>query len=113
MGRMRRIVLLGLMLCVSSTWSFRGQARADDGQIPERRGHAPIAWVGAVMTNVAYLPFKLLYAGTGGLVGGLAYLVTIGDEKAFDAVWNAAAGGTYIVTPSMLEGDEPVHLVGP
>jgi hypothetical protein len=113
MGRKRRIALLGLTLCVSLTWSLRGQALVDEGPIPERRGHAPIAWVGAVMTNVAYLPFKLLYAGTGGFVGGLAYLITIGDEKAFDAVWDAAGRGTYIVTPSMLEGTEAVHLVGP
>jgi hypothetical protein len=113
MGRMRRIALVGLMVGVSLTWSFRGLALVEEEPIPERRSHAPIAWVGAVMTNVVYLPFKLVYAGTGGLVGGIAYLMTGGDEKAFDAVWDAAGRGTYIVTPSMLEGTEPVHLVGP
>jgi len=64
------------------------------------------------MTNVVYLPFKLMYAGAGGLVGGLAYLITAGDDEAFYDVWNVAGGGTYIITPSMLEGNEPVHISG-
>ena len=112
MRRMRTIALVSMVLCTALIWSFRDEARASEEQGLAGRGHAPIAWVGAVMTNVVYLPVKLVYAGTGGLVGGLAYLVTAGDAEAFYGVWKAAGGGTYLVTPSMLEGKDPVCLVG-
>jgi len=110
---MRRVALLIVVLLACATWSFGRQARAGDEPYPSRRGHAAIVWVGAVMTNVVYLPLKLVYAGTGGLVGGLAYMVTAGDEAAFFGVWNAAGRGTYLITPGMLDGNEAVHLVGP
>lgn len=76
-------------------------------------GHAAISYVGAVMTNLVYLPAKLLYAGFGGVVGGLGFVFTGGDPEAFHGVWEPASTGTYVVTPSMLEGKEPVRFVGP
>jgi len=65
------------------------------------------------MTNLAYLPAKVSYAGVGGLVGGLAYLATAGDPDSFWKIWRVVAGGSYFVTPAMLEGQEPVRFRGP
>ena len=109
MRRLRTIVLLFGVLVPFLV----GSALAAERRQPKRRGHAPIAWVGAGLTNVVYLPLKIVYAGSGSIVAGLAYLVTAGDEKAFFGIWNRSAKGTYIVTPAMLEGKKRVRFKGP
>jgi hypothetical protein len=68
--------------------------------------------VGTALVNVLYIPLKLTYATVGGVVGGLAYLLTIGDYDVANEVWQPTLGGSYIVTPSMLTGDEPFRFSG-
>jgi hypothetical protein len=65
------------------------------------------------VTSLVYTPVKAVYAGTGSLVAGLAYLITAGDDKAFFGIWRPTAEGTYLITPAMLEGNESVRFVGP
>lgn len=67
----------------------------------------------AVLVNLFYMPVKIVYAGLGGLTGGLVYLVTIGNEDAAMATWSPSLGGTYVITPEMLEGEDPVLFNGP
>ena len=67
----------------------------------------------ATVTNVFYMPAKILYAGVGGLIGGLAYLATAGDVETAQGVWSPAVGGDYVLTGSMLRGDDPIFFVGP
>jgi len=67
----------------------------------------------AVLVNLFYMPVKIVYAGLGGLTGGLVYLVTIGNESAAMATWSPSLGGTYVITPEMLEGEDPVLFNGP
>ncbi len=59
-----------------------------------------------------YFPLKMVYSLTGGLVGGLTYLVTLADEEVANAVWEPTIGGTYVLTPDMVAGDEPVSFIG-
>ena len=68
--------------------------------------------VGTALVNVLYIPLKLTYATVGGVVGGLAYLLTIGDFDVANEVWQPTLGGSYILTPSMLTGDEPLQFNG-
>ncbi len=86
---------------------------AASGGDSEADGHAAIAWVGAVATNVFYLPVKVIYAGLGGLTGGIGWLLTGGDTDAARSIWDPTVRGTYIITPSMLEGKEDVRFIGP
>lgn len=67
----------------------------------------------AAVVNIAYIPAKILYAGFGGLVGGLAYITTAGDVDTAQGVWSPTVGGDYVVTGSMLRGDDPILFVGP
>jgi hypothetical protein len=66
-----------------------------------------------VVANIPYVPAKLLYAAVGTLTGGLAYLVTVGDTETAQKVWSPSLGGSYVVTPAMLRGDEPILFNGP
>lgn len=101
-------------------WRLRWWARlacflgvVSGASVANAADHAAITYAGAVATTVFYLPVKVLYAGAGVVAGGLSLLVTGGNPDAFFAVWDAAGGGTYVVTPAMLEGEEEVRFVGP
>jgi hypothetical protein len=62
--------------------------------------------------SILYTPFKIVYAGLGGLFGCLAYAVTGGNEQVAHSVWDASIGGTYWLTPDHLQGNEPVRFKG-
>jgi len=47
------------------------------------------------------------------LTGGLAYLLTVGDTETAQKVWSPSVGGSYVITPAMLRGDEPILFNGP
>lgn len=68
---------------------------------------------GALFGNVLYIPAKLVYAVGGGLVGGLAYLVTAGNIQTSDTIWRSSLGGDYVLTPDMIEGNQPINFSGP
>ena len=61
-----------------------------------------------VLTNVAYMPAKLVYSVLGGITGGLALGLTGGDLDTAEKVWVTSMSGTYVVTPGMLRGEEPI-----
>jgi hypothetical protein len=67
----------------------------------------------AVFTNVFYMPVKFVYGTLGLLTGSLAYVLTAGDSDTAQRVWSPSLGGSYVVTPGMLRGDEPVLFNGP
>jgi hypothetical protein len=67
---------------------------------------------GAVFCSLLYMPFKLTYGILGGLVGGGTYLVTAGNSQAADTVWRSSLGGDWVVTPAMLQGQEPLNFSG-
>ncbi len=75
-------------------------------------GHPAIVWVGTVATDLVYVPAKLAYAGVGAVTGAFGWLLTAGDTDVAKAIWSASLGGTYVVTPSMMEGEQPVHFSG-
>lgn len=81
---------------------------------PARAGFLEDAGWGSltVLTNVVYMPAKMVYSAVGGLTGGLAYALTVGDLKTAETVWVTAMGGTYVVTPRMLQGEEPISFAG-
>ena len=67
----------------------------------------------AVVANVLYMPVKVVYSTLGVITGSLAYVLTVGDSDTAERVWSPSVGGSYVVTPSMLRGDEPILFSGP
>jgi hypothetical protein len=66
----------------------------------------------AVGTNLFYFPTKLVYATMGGLTGGVAYALTVGNLESAQTIWSPALGGTWVVSPEILQGREPLLLFG-
>jgi hypothetical protein len=68
--------------------------------------------VGTALVNVLYIPAKFTYATVGSLIGGFAYVLTLGDMDTAMGVWEPTLGGSYVVTPAMLRGDDPIEFSG-
>jgi hypothetical protein len=104
------LVLVGLVL-----GSGASGARAVNDELHEEPGPvASLGWgMAAVGTNLLYMPAKMLYALGGGLVGLLAWGVTAGDDQAAMGILQPSLGGTWVVTPEMLRGEEPILFQGP
>ena len=64
------------------------------------------------LANVVYVPAKLVYAGLGGLTGGMALGLTGGDTKTAESIWEPSLFGDYFLTPSMVQGQEPFSFAG-
>jgi hypothetical protein len=68
--------------------------------------------LGTALVNVLYIPAKFAYATVGGVIGGFAWLLSLGDTDTAMGVWEPTMGGSYIVTPQMLRGREPIEFTG-
>lgn len=77
-------------------------------------GNASSAGIGVLsgLSTLLYLPFKTAFAIGGGLVGGLAYVFSGGNENAAKSIWTTSMYGTYVITPEHLRGDKPIRFLG-
>lgn len=68
--------------------------------------------LGSGLLTLLYLPAKVVYAALGGIVGGFTYGLTGGNLETAQSVWDPSIGGTYVITPEHLKGNEPVRFYG-
>ncbi len=66
----------------------------------------------AIASNIFYVPAKMLYATGGGIVGGLGWILTGGNLEAAQNIWSPSLGGTWILSPEMLNGRRPILFSG-
>ena len=104
MGRMRKMMVVAAV--VTSLGVSAIPAHAD--------GYANDAGMGfaAVGIDLLYIPAKVVYATLGGITGGFAYILTAGNFETASSIWKPALGGTYVVTPSMVAGEDPIYFSG-
>ena len=67
----------------------------------------------SALATMVYFPTKAAFALGGGIIGGLTYAFTGGDEAATSKIWNASMEGDYMIEPGHLTGDNPINFVGP
>lgn len=81
---------------------------------PARAGFLEDAGWGTltVLSNVVYMPAKLIYATLGGLTGGIALGLTGGDLDVAETIWITSLGGNYVLTPPMIRGEESISIAG-
>jgi hypothetical protein len=113
----RRMIVAALVLSVAL--GAAGQAAAgpvaaapaaaeDENRFARDFGYG----VGAFFTNLVYMPAKFVYATLGGVTGGFAYVLTGLKFDVAKRIWVPSTGGDYVVTPSMLKGEEPIYFSG-
>jgi hypothetical protein len=117
---MRRMVIallfVGLVAGGGGWRPVTAQSERHDAPLADEE-EGPAAMFGwgmaAVGTSIVYMPAKLLYAMGGGLVGLMAWGVTAGNSDVAKSILVPAFGGSWVVTPQMLQGREPILFIGP
>jgi len=109
-------VFLLLALCtitmVPSVWS-QGSAAPPSRESTEggtASGAGMLAMSG--LSTLLYFPLKAVFAIGGGIVGGLAYVFSGGNEQAAKSIWDTSLYGTYVITPDHLQGNRPIRFLG-
>ena len=109
-------VFLLLVLCtvtmVPSAWSQESAAPPSSESTEGGNASSAGMQVAAGLSTLLYLPFKLAFAIGGGIVGGLAYAFSGGNEKAAKSIWDTSLYGTYLITPDHLQGNRPIRFLG-
>jgi len=106
MGRMRTMAMVGVLAASLVGGTARPAGATENYATDFGLG------VGAVFANCFYMPTKVVYATLGGLTGSFAYVLTGGRMDTASAVWVPTLGGTYVLTPDMLRGEDPVYFSG-
>ena len=109
MKKPMKVIAAWVVVVLLTGTALAAESAGDTGS---RDGHPAIVWVGTVATNLFYVPAKLAYAGIGAVTGAFGWLLTGGNTDAAEAIWKPSMGGTYVLTPSMLDGQEKVHFSG-
>lgn len=68
--------------------------------------------VGSALFTFVYAPVKIGYAMVGSLIGGVGYLLSVGSLDVAKKIWVPSLGGSYVITPGMLKGDEQIRVFG-
>lgn len=106
--QVRILVGRGLVAALTLSFVLASPVRAEEVSEGEGVGYG----VGAGLASVLYGPAKVIYAGLGSVVGGLAWAVTGGDTEVSTPIFESALYGDYVVTPEHLKGDHPLEFVG-
>jgi len=109
-------VVLLLTLCtitmVPSAWSQDSTAPSSSTSAEGGSASSAGMQAAAGISTLLYLPLKLAFAIGGGVVGGLAYAFSGGNEQAAKSIWATSLYGTYILTPEHLQGNRPIRFLG-
>lgn len=109
-------VFLLLALCtvtmVPSAWSQESAAPSSSQSTEGGTASSAGMQAAAGVSTLLYLPLKLAFAIGGGIVGGLAYAFSGGNEQAAKSIWDTSLYGTYIITPDHLQGNRPIRFLG-
>lgn len=114
-ARRRGALVAILMACavglapVSPAWGAQPAGSGGDNTgTPSGVAMQAAAW----LASVPYGALKLAYAASGGIIGGVTYVLSGGNRQAADAVWVPSVYGNYVLSPAQLRGQEPIHFVG-
>ena len=95
--------VLGLIVC-----AWTPAMAAEERGAGSKAGLEVASW----LLTAPYGAFKAAYALGGGIIGGIAWVVTGGSKDAANAIWVPAVTGDYIIRPENLTGERQLHFIG-
>lgn len=79
---------------------------------PASTGYSGLVGMGSALGTLIYAPLKLTYALTGSVIGGLAWIVTGGNNAVATPIVRNAIKGDYVISPSHVEGERSLEFRG-
>lgn len=108
MSHRRAVIIVLTAVLLIALQGNTAVALAEESDRPSGAGLQAASW----LATVPYGAAKVVYAVSGGLVGGLAWVMTGGNTDIAKAIWSPTMTGHYTVQPQNLTGDRPLHFVG-
>ena len=108
MSRVRKVTIVAAVAMLIGWEGSTAIAADESGNSASGAGLQAASW----LATVPYGAAKVVYAVGGGLVGGLAWVMTGGNTDVAKAIWSPSMTGNYIVQPQNLTGDRALHFVG-
>src|SRR6185295_18233544 len=102
------LLALSIVTMVPAAWSQENSTGNTEGGTASSAGMQ----AAAAVSTILYFPLKAAFAIGGGIVGGLAYVFSGGNEQAAKSIWNTSLLGDYYISPDQLEGNRPIRFLG-
>ena len=112
LGAVFLLLVLSTFILVPSAWSQASAAPPTSESTEGGTASSAGMQAAAGFSTLLYLPLKAAFAVSGGIVGGLTYVFSMGNERAAKSVWDTSLYGTYIITPDHLQGNRPIRFLG-
>ncbi len=106
------LLTLCIVTMVPSAWSQESTPPPLTGNTEGGNASSAGMQAAAAVSTILYFPLKAAFAIGGGIVGGLAYAFSGGNEQAAKSIWDTSLRGTYIITPDHLQGNRPIRFLG-
>jgi hypothetical protein len=106
------LLALSIFTIAPSAWSQETTGSASSASTEGGDTSSAGMQVAAGASTLLYFPLKAAFAICGGIVGGLAYAFSGGNENAAKSIWTTSLYGTYIITPDHLQGNRPIRFLG-
>jgi hypothetical protein len=106
------LLALGTFTMAPTAWSQESTGSASSVSTEGGDTSSAGMQVAAGASTLLYFPLKAAFAISGGIVGGLAYVFSGGNEHAAKSIWTTSLYGTYIITPDHLQGNRPIRFLG-
>ena len=106
------LLALCIVTIVPSAWSQESAPPPSTGNTEGGTASSAGMQAAAAVSTILYFPFKAAFAIGGGIVGGLAYAFSGGNEQAAKSIWDTSLRGTYYISPDHLQGNRPIRFLG-
>jgi len=106
------LLALCIVTMVPAAWCQENSPSSSTGNTEGGTASSAGMQAAAAVSTILYFPFKAAFAIGGGIVGGLAYAFSGGNEQAAKSIWDTSLRGTYIITPDHLQGNRPIRFLG-
>ena len=106
------LLALYTVTIVPSAWSQASASPSSNESIEGGTASSAGMQAASAVSTILYFPFKAAFAIGGGIVGGLAYAFSGGNEHAAKSIWDTSLRGTYFISPDHLQGNRPIRFLG-
>lgn len=102
------VILALLVFQAAGTWAGESSENSSGSSTVAEAGLGASSFI----LSVPYGAVKVSTAIIGGVVGGLAYVLSGFDKRVADSVWYTTIDGDYVITPDHLKGNRPLRFTG-
>ncbi|MGE0683002.1 MAG: hypothetical protein AB7P69_19130 [Candidatus Binatia bacterium] len=101
------LLAMGVLFFPGTNWAE--QMQQPPAKHEQSRPLAPEFAKGIIspILSVLYFPLKFSVGAVGAVVGGVSGWMTGGNIRAAEGIWRPMTGGTYFITPQVMDGERP------